>query len=69
MEKNGTISKIMWYQKVYFLKLHMCVYLHTKYQVSGIILMSFRQGVILPPPLISKPGPKKLTQIRVKIEY
>ena len=38
-----------WYHKVYFLKLHMCVYLRTKFQVSSIILRSFRQGVILPP--------------------
>ena len=28
----------------------MCVYLRAKFQVSGIIATSFRQGVILPPP-------------------
>ena len=28
----------------------MCVYLGTKFQVSSIILTSFRLGVILPPP-------------------
>ena len=28
----------------------MCVYLLTKFQVSTIILTSFRQGVISPPP-------------------
>ena len=39
-----------WYQKVHFLKLHICVYLGTKFQVSSIILTSFRKGgVILPP--------------------
>ena len=27
-----------WYQKVHFLKLHMCVYLRTKFQASSIIL-------------------------------
>ena len=37
---------------VYFLKLHMGVYLDAKFEVSGIILTSFRQGkgVILPTP-------------------
>ena len=45
----------------------MCVYLHTNFQVSNIILTSFRQGVILPaPPPTSKQTPKKSTQIRVK---
>ena len=41
-----------WYQKVYFLKLDICVYLCTKFQVSSTILTTFRQGVILllPPP-------------------
>ena len=40
-----------WYSKVYFLQLHVCVltYQISSY-VSGIILTSFRQGVILPPP-------------------
>ena len=28
----------------------MCVYLRTKFEVSSIILTSFRQGVIPPPP-------------------
>ena len=50
----------------------MCVYLHTKFQLSSIPLTGFRQGVILtsPPPLLhthtSKRTPKKPTQIRVK---
>ena len=35
------------YEKVYFLKLHICVYLRIKFQVSSIILTSFREGVIL----------------------
>ena len=53
-----------WYLKVYFLKLHMCVYLGTKMQVSRIILTSFRwMGVISPH--TSKWTPKKPTQIRV----
>ena len=48
------------------MKLHMCVYLSTKFQVSRIILTSFRQGVIYPPlPPTSEQTPKKPTQIRV----
>ena len=35
---------------VYFLKLHMCVHLRTKFQVSSTILTSFRQGVNFTPP-------------------
>ena len=42
----------------------MCVYLHTKFQVSSIILTSFRQGVILP--ATSKQTLKELTQISFK---
>ena len=34
-----------------FLKLHMCVYLRTNFQSSGIILTSFRHRVILTLPL------------------
>ena len=30
------------------MELHMCLYLRTKFQVSSIILTSFREGVILP---------------------
>ena len=33
-----------WSQKLCFLKLHMGVYLSTRFQVSKIILTSFRQG-------------------------
>ena len=35
------------------MKLHMCVYLRAKFEVSSISVMSFRQrggGIILPPP-------------------
>ena len=46
-----------WYWKVYFLKLHICVNLRTKFQVSSIILPT------LP---TSKRAPKKPTQIKVK---
>ena len=43
----------------------MCLYLHTKFQVSNIILASFRQrGIILLPTPTSKRNPKKPTQIR-----
>ena len=42
----------------------MCVYLRTKFQVSSIILTSFRQGGNFTP---KKRAPKKRTQIRVKI--
>ena len=31
------------------MKLHMCVYLHAKFEVSGIILTRFRYGIIPPP--------------------
>ena len=47
----------------------MGVYLQAKFQVSSIILPSFRQGgggVILPPPFTSKQTTKKPTQIKVK---
>ena len=37
-------SRRPWYQKVSFLKLHFCVYLRAKFQVSSITLTSFRQG-------------------------
>ena len=41
----------------------MGLYLREKFQVSSIILTSFRQGVILPPP--PPPLKKEPTQIRV----
>ena len=46
----------------------MSVYLQTTFQVSGIILISFSQGLVLPPTPTSKGAPKKPTQIRVKME-
>ena len=46
----------------------MCVYLHPKFQVSSIILTSFKQRVVLPPPPTAKGTPKKNTQIRVKMQ-
>ena len=33
-----------WYKRVYFLKVHMCVYLGAKFEVSSIILTRFRRG-------------------------
>ena len=50
MQQNAEISKIRRASvlKVYFLKLHKCVYLRAKFQVSSIILTSFRQGISLP---------------------
>ena len=45
-EKKGNISKTKkaLLLEVYFLKLLICIYLRTKFEVSGIILTSFRQG-------------------------
>ena len=46
----------------------MGVYLRAKFEVSSVILTSFRQGVIPPhTPPISKRTPKKATEIRVKL--
>ena len=56
-----------WYEKVYFLKLHMSVYLRAKFQVSSITLTSFRKGDNFTPHPTSKRTPKKLTQIMVKV--
>ena len=46
MSKNADISKIKraLVLKVCFLKLRMCMYIRTKFQVSNIILTSFRWG-------------------------
>ena len=68
-----------WYVKLQVkraLKLHMCVYLCTKFQVSSITVTSFRQeGVAegevilpLPPPPTSKRTSKEPTQIRVEMK-
>ena len=61
-QKNPDISKIKreLVIKVHVLKLHVCVYLRAKFEVSSIILTSF----IL---TTSKLTPKKPTQIRVKL--
>ena len=37
----------------------MCVYLRANFQVSSIILTSFRQGIVLPPPSNRKTKPWK----------
>ena len=65
--KNADISKIK-RALVRKWKLHMCAYLHAKFQVSSTVLTRFREEVILPPPSspTSKRSPKKLTHIRVK---
>ena len=47
--------------------LHVGVYLRTRFQVSSIILTSFRQGIFYPSPTYLKTNPKKPTQIRVKL--
>ena len=46
----------------------MCVYLRAKFQILGIILTSFRQGVILPLPTAKRTS-KRPTQISVKKTY
>ena len=45
LQENANIRKIktVLVLKVYFLELHMGVYLRTNFQVSSIILTSFRQ--------------------------
>ena len=48
LQRNADISKINRVFLPNVMKLHMCVYLRTKFQVSSIILTSFRQEVILP---------------------
>ena len=54
-KKNTDISKIkvvLVVKSIFseFLKLRMYVYLRTKFQLSSIVLTSFRLGVILPHP-------------------
>ena len=46
LQKNADISKIkeVLQLKGNFLKVHMCVYLRTKFQVSSVILTGFIQG-------------------------
>ena len=50
---------------VYFLKLHVYVYVRAKFQISCIILTRFWQGGVIPPPPQLKTNPKKPTQIMV----
>ena len=77
LQENANISKIktVLVLKVYFLELHMGVYLRTNFQVSSIILTSFRQrkdmgrrggGGIVSSPTTLKRAPKKPIQIRIK---
>ena len=76
LQENANISKIktVLVLKVYFLELHMGVYLRTNFQVPSIILTSFRQrkdmgrggGGILSSPTTLKRAPKKPIQIRIK---
>ena len=49
-KKNADISKIKRALVLKGMKLHMCVYLRAKFQVSSIILTSFRQGGSFTPP-------------------
>ena len=52
MQKNADISKIKGVQAIkgIFSETKKGVYLRAKFEISSIILTSFRQGVILPPP-------------------
>ena len=71
LAKNANINKILeaLVMKGIFSEIHMCVYLSTKFQVSSIILTSFRQGGNFTPlPLTAKLTPKKPIQIRVKLK-
>ena len=60
-----------WCQKVYFLKLHMRVYLNAKFKISIIILTSVRKlgegSNFKPPSPTSKRTHKSPTHIRVKV--
>ena len=59
-----------WYQKIYFLKFHICVYLCVKLKVSNIILTSSRGGSVYFYPFSSptaKWTSQKSTQPRIKI--
>ena len=52
-----------WYKK-YFFWICRCVYLRTKCQVSSIILTSFRQAVLLPPPSPLPPPTSKRNPLK-----
>ena len=67
-KKNAGIGKLngaLVLKGIFSETTYVYVYLRTKFQVSSIILTSFRQGVILPPPT-TKGTPEKLTQISVE---
>ena len=46
----------------------MCVYVRTKFQISGVILTSFRRGIILPTPPHPYPPLKTPDQIKVNLK-
>ena len=65
-----TLSKlrVSWQYELYFLKMHICVYLSIKFQLSSVILTSFT-SLPLPLPLLAiKQTPKKPIQIGVNRE-
>ena len=62
----ASIKRALVLKGIFYETTSACVCLHTKFQVSSIILTSFRQGVILPLSPTSKQTSKKPTQIRVK---
>ena len=71
-KKNADISKLKRvlvlkgvFSETAYLWLLIRVYLYTKFQVSSIILMSFRQWVILTLHLIAKRTPQKPKQINI----
>ena len=71
-KKNADISKLKRvlvlkgvFSETAYLCLLIRVYLYTKFQVSSIILMSFRQWVILTLHLIAKRTPQKPKQINI----
>ena len=61
-------SRCSRYQNLYFLKLLMCVYVRTKFQISSVILTSFRRGIILPTPPHPYPPLKTPDQIKVNLK-
>ena len=75
LQKITDISKIkkeaLGTKSLCFLKLHMCVYLRTKFQLFSIILTSFRQGVILPntPSSASQNKPLKISGIKISVFF
>ena len=64
--ETSTILRATCYWKVYFLNIDLCVYTGNNFHVPCMILMSFRQGEILPS-CTTKRFPENSTQIRVKL--